>query len=75
MDSIDEANKAAYLETKARIKQALEKAKLEKLAPKGACYNCDRAFKSKSKKNETRLFCDTDCRDDFDRIKKLKEKR
>lgn len=61
MDLIDEANKAAYRETKFLIEKA-RKATVEKLHPKGSCHNCGAKIK---KKAANPLFCDADCRDDF----------
>jgi hypothetical protein len=35
-----------------------------RLPPKGYCYNCDEPFPGDNEK----IFCDSDCRDDYERI-------
>ncbi len=37
-----------------------------KLSPKGICYNCDEPFDMQDR--QVKLFCDADCRDDYERI-------
>lgn len=62
MDSIDEANRAMYRETKFLIQRARAEAEKNKLHPKGVCYYCDTVIKKKAK---NQLFCDENCRDDY----------
>lgn len=70
MDDIDIANRAAYRELQAIIKQNREKAKYEKIHPKGSCHNCGTKIK---KKATNQLFCDEDCRDDYTYIQERKQ--
>lgn len=37
-----------------------------RLSPKGICYNCDEPFEMQDR--QVKLFCDADCRDDYERI-------
>ena len=37
-----------------------------RLMPKGSCYNCYEPFHGGDHK--TKIFCDSDCRDDYERI-------
>jgi len=46
------------------IEDAIDKVRHRQvLHPKGACFNCEEALEPFSGK----LFCDTDCRDDFEK--------
>lgn len=62
MDVIDEANRAAYRETKYLIQKAREANEKQKLHPIGVCHHCRAPIKKKAKNT---LFCDSDCRDDY----------
>lgn len=37
-----------------------------RLSAKGTCYNCDEPFEMQDRGRK--LFCDADCRDDYERI-------
>lgn len=67
-DLIDQGCEAEEADRTRCLKEQARKAKAVRLQPYGFCYNCDELIK-------TGCFCDTDCRDDFDkREKQLKQR-
>lgn len=59
-DIFEQASELEQRERDASIKAALEKAKANRMNPKGACYNCDEPLKP------MQLFCDADCSADYE---------
>ena len=55
-DEVDKANEAAEIELAARLTK-----RFQTLKPIGCCYNCEETLPEGK-----RLFCDTDCREDFE---------
>jgi hypothetical protein len=63
-DIIDDANDLADLYQELQIKKARAQLNVNKFEHTGFCINCEEVVKS------PRIFCDGDCRDDFERRKK-----
>lgn len=66
-DTIDRAD----IEIQRAIDAGIAKARASlqegpKLPAKGSCYNCDEPFEMEDR--QRRLFCDSDCRVDYERI-------
>lgn len=56
-DEIDKGNETAEQTLRLQIAQARL---VRSLLPVGRCYNCDESV------DHNRLFCDADCREDYD---------
>jgi hypothetical protein len=65
MDIIDQANDLIDQEMAARLSSR----KYNTLAPTGECYNCGELV------DIPRTFCDADCRDDWDRRRRVEKNR
>ena len=55
-DEIDKANESAEIELQARLSKRLPEVK-----PNGHCLNCEAKLA-----NGKRLFCDAECREDYE---------
>jgi hypothetical protein len=60
MDISDQATRIEEAAREAALSNAALAAKRSALIPTGACLNCDNEVP------EAKLFCDADCRDDFE---------
>lgn len=60
-DNADEINELHLQES-----LAAQKRRAIELKPKGICHYCDEGISSSA---NNKLFCDTDCRDDYDKYK------
>lgn len=65
MEQIDQAQQNQMNEIKNRLKN---RPKPLILAPKSACYYCDEELVN------PKLFCDADCRDDYELLRTAKER-
>jgi hypothetical protein len=74
----DEADMAQEIEELA-LKHALAHRKEGvNLPPKGSCYNCSEPLKPKKvgkTLQHVRLFCDEDCRDDWEALQEAKKRK
>lgn len=68
-DLLDVAKEVELAATEAAIARVLAEAKESVLRLKGRCYNCDERVEN------TLLFCDEDCRDDYERRETRKGRR
>lgn len=50
-----------------------QKAKQNKMIPKGRCYYCDEIFEGAD--SDKKLFCNRECADDYEEEQKLKARR
>ena len=63
-DIYDQASAAEARDLALSLKAQKERAKRDKLIPTGRCYFCEGDISA------GRLFCDGDCRDDFEKERK-----
>ena len=68
-DEADEASKTEHRALQAALASQAAAAAANKLHPKGTCYYCDETVPAHA------LFCDADCRNDYDHEQRLLKRR
>jgi predicted nucleic acid-binding Zn ribbon protein len=63
----DEIDQAQH-QIEQQLEWAMRTRKRENMAPIGRCWFCEDTLEP------TRLFCSADCRDDYDRLKRARER-